>query len=484
MIHAQSLLCLALAFSPGTSAAPPPAPPVLALDDVEKARAAARDRLIGKLEELAEWCTKNKLFASRVGVYESLLYFDPEHDGAHRGLGFKKGKNGEWLPPKKTREPKDWDKGALAEFPARRAALVTEYRDEMLALLASLTDASDAQRESIYADILYADPDDATVRSLRGEVKKDGVWVLSQTTTADTRRAALSAVVVQAFEQAPVPQKGEPEGREVAIGVPWTAVMVTPDVRVLCTGTEAEAARISRAVHAARLYFNAAFGVEAEYPVPLRVFSLSRTSDKLAFLMGHPDIDEGLRKFLMDLDGSGIPGHGDLAHWGPDEPRRLDGLVREAIGFLVSDSFGIGTQQGWISEGFGLYMTKQLVGTRLTWFVRPSDYLTPEEDQKLKARLMASGSNWMAEAKKLLPVGEHGKLQFLLGKDVNKLTTMDLLQSYVLAAYLLEAEAERLPGLLKAIGEGATSQQAFQDVLGLDLFQLDERARRWLAERP
>jgi hypothetical protein len=89
----------------------------------------------------------------------------------------------------------------------------------------------------------------------------------------------------------------------------------------------------------------------------------------------------------------------------------------------------------------------------------------------------------MDEAFQMFATGKPIKLQFLLGKSVNSLDARDMLYSYCLAAYMLEAEAQKLPQLLTAIGQGKTSQAAFQDVLGLDVRRLDERLRRWLSER-
>jgi hypothetical protein len=482
----QLIACLAL----GLSAAPAHTAPASGAivrstpGELEEARHAARERLVVRLTDLADWCTKKKLYASRVGVYDSLLHFDPDHTEARRGLGYKRGRDGEWLPPKKAKSPRDWDKSAAREFPERRTALVVEYREEMLQLLERFAEnLTEAERDAIFADILFADPDDPRVRELRGEVKVGDAWVLVQTSRAATRRAQLKERVVQAFSSAPKPQRTEPNERELALGIEWTAVFATPEVRSLGTGEESEIERMVTAMHATRSYFNGAFGCEASYPDPLTVFTLPRASDKLAFLMGHPSIEPEYRKFLMDLDGSGIQGSGDLAHWAPDERRRMDGMVRQAIGWLLAGEYGIGTQQGWIFEGFGLYMTRELVGTRLTWFVRESKYLTPEEDQALKARLMDSKANWMNEAYKLFTAEKPTKLQFMLGKTVNQLTTEDMLYAYVLAAFLLEAESEKLPGLIRKIGAGSTSQEAFQLVFGLDVRQLDERVKRWLSER-
>ena len=479
------IACLAFGLPAGTVCSPSPSPLVRSVPgELEEARQAARERLVLKLGELSEWCTKKKLYACRVGVFEALVHFDPDHTEARRGLGYKRGRDGEWLPPKKQKEPRDWDKSAAREFPERRSALVVEYREEMLALLERFAETmTEEDREAIFADILFADPDDARVHELKGEVKVGDAWVLVQTSRAATRRAQLKERVVEAYASAPKPERTEANEREQALGIEWTAVFASPEVRSLGTGEESEIERMVTAMHATLHYFNGAFGCEASYPDPLTVYTLPRASDKLAFLMAHPSIDAEYRKFLMDLDGSGIQGSGDLAHWAPDEKRRLDGMVRQALGWLLALEYGIGTQQGWIFEGFGLYMTRELVGTRLTWFVRESKYLTPEEDQALKARLMDSSSNWMNEAHKLFTAEKPTKLQFMLGKNVNQLTTEDMLYAYVLAAFLLEAESEKLPELIRMIGKGKTSQEAFQLVFGLDVRQLDERVKRWLSER-
>ncbi len=455
-----------------------------------EARSEARQNLIRNLEQLAEWCTKKKLFAYRVGVFNSILHFEPQHTVSLRGLGFVKDPEGNWVMPQKTKSSKkqralkNWDKSAARKFPRRRAELVVEYREEMLALLEEFSaEVDEATRLDIYADILFGDPDDLVVHELMGETKVGEAWVLKQTPVAKARRAELREAVKRAFSSAPKAVRGEPNAREKAIGVEWKAVFVTPEVRSLGTGGEREIERMTTAMHAARSYFKACLGLEAKYPDPLTVFTLTRASDKLAFLMGHPNIDGDYRKFLMELDGSGIQGSGDLAHWSEEEQHRLDGMVRQAISWLFAGGPGIGPEHGWAFEGFGLYMTRELVGTRLTWFVRKSELLNSEQDSALKVRLIDSRANWMNEAHKLFSSGKSVELKSLLTKNVNQLKTEDLLYSYVLAAYLLEAEADKLPTLLREIGAGMASQEAFEQVLGLDVEHLDARVSRWLSER-
>jgi hypothetical protein len=74
-------------------------------------------------------------------------------------------------------------------------------------------------------------------------------------------------------------------------------------------------------------------------------------------------------------------------------------------------------------------------------------------------------------------------LAFLVGKDVNQLTTEGLLYAYVLAAYLIEAESDRIPAIFTRIGKGEASVAVLESEFGLTLEQLGLRVRRWLAER-
>ena len=131
----------------------------------------------------------------------------------------------------------------------------------------------------------------------------------------------------------------------------------------------------------------------------------------------------------------------------------------------------------------GVYLTRELVGTRLTWYVKPSEYLVEEDDNALRARMLDTRSNWMNEALKVLESEERPNLALLLGRDVNQLTTEDLLYSYVLCAYLLEAEGDRFPRILTKIGEGSPSVEVLEEVLELSLPKLEERVIRWLKER-
>lgn len=452
--------------------------------DIDEDSAKARAALIEQLEGLAEWCTKKKIYLKRQEVYLSILHFDPDSNVARRGLGYVKDSEGNWIEKKRRVEPKDWDKGAVKEFPEKRTEVAEAYRTAMFGLIDKYEGRlSPTQREKILDDLLFADPDDPRVHALRGEVKVDDKWVLVQTVKAKEHRAELRDMVRKAFKNVPKAEEDLANAREDQFGIGWKAIYKTPIVRSLGTGSAKEVERMTQAMAATLSYFNDALSVEAHFPKDFTVYTLARSGDKMAFLMNHPAVDQTYRDFLFQLDGSGIQGSGDLAHWSEEPTRRLDGLVRQAIAWLFAEGYGILPKTGWVFEGVGIYMTRELVGTRLTWYVRPSEYLVEADDNALKQRLLDTRTNWMNEARLVLAGEKRPKLGLLLGRDVNQLTTEDLLYSYVLSAYLLEAESEKFPTILTKIGEGQTSVETLESVLEMDLPELEERLIRWLNER-
>ena len=84
--------------------------------------------------------------------------------------------------------------------------------------------------------------------------------------------------------------------------------------------------------------------------------------------------------------------------------------------------------------------------------------------------------------------GNQAGLGGILMRPLNRMTPQDLFVSYVVAAYLLETESVRLPGLLRALA-GSKSRpaqslpQAWQSVFSTEFGSLAPRLERWLGER-
>ena len=172
-----------------------------------------------------------------------------------------------------------------------------------------------------------------------------------------------------------------------------------------------------------------------------------------------------------------------IAFWKGDVQRRIDGVVRMVMGYLLSGAFGITVEHGWAYEGIGLYLTRSLVRTRLVWFAQPARNLDHEKDFALRRRLLDPETNWIDEANRLLQTGKAPPLAELLEKGVNDLTTEDLLFAYLLGTYVLEAQPEKATAILVSTGLGKPSARAFEGALGMDLADFEPHLTRWLSER-
>jgi len=476
-------LLLAALLSPGSVPPAPFAAPSAALD-LEADREALAAHFKQDLEKLAKWCTKKRIFIARTSVFEELIRIDPDHGVARRGLGHTKDKNGVWHPNANRIKPVNWSKKAAAEFPAKRAELKTSYLNEMYALFEKASkDLTKDERAAWEQLLLEHGPDDERIHNMRGETKLGERWVLKETARAKARRAEIKEFVRESIATAPVPSPSQATATEKQLGVDWKSIFESPDARCLGTCDEAEATRLVAATHALRALFNSCFKVEANFPKQLTIYSLANPGEKEKFLAAYPNVDDTYRSFLMKLDGACIRGAWTFAQWAKNRARRVDGIVRLESSWLFADAFSIDAKTGWAIEGFGLYFTRELLGTRLTWFATPSEYALPKEDLALQQRLLDSKANWIKEAHVVLQSEKRPRLSQLLTKNVNKLTTPDLLYSYVLAAFLLESESDSVGPLLKQLGEGVPPKPAFEELLGLSLEELDDRVRRWLSER-
>ena len=455
--------------------------PVAQLAEFEERRAADRAVLVAGLEEHADWCRAHKLFLTRKEVLEILLVLDPEHGMALRALGYRKDREGRWLPPKNPKRFKDYDQDALEEVPARYAAALAPYLERAHAMLQE--ELSPDQRLVVVDDILLVDENDAELRRMRGEVLLDGRWVLRETPAGIEGRAALRAKIRKALAASAEAEVVSMNDREALLDLSWGAVLATPHFRVLVTGGEAEARRVAGALCALREAHADLFELGGRLPEDCTVYLLRGEKEKLAFLGSHPDLDDAKRAAISHLSGSGVPETGDVVYWEENEERRLDGCLRTLLGHMFG-AYGISVQQHpWIHEGMGLYLTDAVIGTRLSWYVTPRDPSRPTEDAELAQDLLRS-PDWMELAKQVLQGDYLPRVRTLVTRKPEEFTSSDLLYAYVLAAYLIEAHPEQTATIVRRIGAGRRSTSVLEEILGFDPEVLDRRIRRWVMERP
>ena len=440
-------------------------------------RAAARKDLVERLMKLAAWCNAKELFLERDRVYGQVIAIEPDHLEARKGLRYGRNTDGSWKEPA-PREMKNRNEKALLELPAKRAEAVAPFRDRMLALLGE-NGADPALRAQVLDEILAVDPDDAKVRGLLGQAKlDDGTWAMAETASGKRRRGEIRDSIQAALAGAPPADGAEPSDVERGLVDAWTTTLATPSVRVLATVDAAEALKIAAACEASLTAVEIALGVEARMPAGYTVYALQPT-DKDAFLerLGLSSAD---RARLAGMPSSGIPGQERVFVSDPDPAKRLDAAVRDAMTRLLSQAFRVTSKQGWVWEGFGLYLTREVCGTRYTWYILAS----PGADQdSLRGTLLSPTSNWMNEALQLFDGAEPPDLGATLAKDLSEMRIEDMIVSYALAAYLAEGRPQDTSRLLTRIGSGATPEAAIREVLQLSIPELQDRLTRWLKER-
>lgn len=475
-------LCLALALLSTFFA------PRGAAQDGRVAFERALDAAIGehatRLAEHAAWCQEQQLFGARHAALRAVLEVDPDHAEARRELGYRRAKDGTWTPPRSPRTPKDRNDAAQAEAAVRLGELGLPLRETLLGLLERHeSDLDAAKRRAAIQRVLVLMPDDGVLRTHVGESFDRGAWVLDETVRARRTRLALRARIRElSADPGTRATKTLPTERELALGA-FKEAWETRELRVLTTDDARHAQRVATALTVARPLIEALFVTEARFHEDATVFLLPTPEAGRAFLARHPALDDAQRAAYGALEGSGIEGTGDIAAWADLASRRMDSAVRLGLAWLFYDAHEVWLKHGMLFEGLGLYLTRELIGTRLTWFVQPSQYERSAEDLALRAHLLASGTNWMNGAHALLAQPTSPKLPFLVGKETGEMTVEDMLVAYVAAAYLLEGWPAELPGLLHDIGKGGSPHDVFEAHLGYTIQELDVRMRRWLGER-
>lgn len=453
----------------------------------QRKRAEARVELIKAQLSLAEWCSLKELFLERDQVYTRILELEPDNLEARKGLRYGRNPDGTWKDPP-PRDAKNRNAKGLEELPARRAKAIGKYRDTMLDLLKSEPVDAKVRRE-IYDEILHFDPDDARVHEAAAETKSGDQWLLADSVAAKTRRAEIKALVQSSKSAVPASEEATPTPEEAALAS-WNARVGTPAMRVFSTGDEPEARTILTTCLAAQSVLNDLFGFEAAFPAEYTIFVLANEGEKDSFVDKLPSLSAQERDFVRSLQSAGVNQNKHVALFDPDPRRRLDNAVRHSIGHLLYSACQITPQCGWVWEGAGLYLTRELCGTRLTWFISKPQGAEDKEQQTLRAVLLNSDTNWMNEALKLFDGENAPKLDQVMRRDPNVMTMQDMLAAYALCAYLIESRPADAAKLFRRAGEYVQSPSASTDpapavleILGLSIPDLEDRVKRWLKER-
>jgi len=463
-------IALALACAAAVSAA-------ASLEDLRRSAAAtAADELV----ELAQWCHKERLYATRDDLYRLALEYAPDHETARSKLRYVK-RQGEWVQARPPAEAKDRNDAAVPEYDRRRRAIGDRFATTVLPQLERGWRASPpAVRARVFAEVFRLDPDHERTRRARGEVRRGNAWILRETPRSEKRCAELVALARAARKEVPPPARGTIAADEKAFGVLWTDVQAGRDWRVLTSAPADEAPDCARVADATRTLLSEALGVPFGTVDGMRLLVLTSKEQYLSVLKAHPKTDEQTLKFDGALSGCWLKDTTTCAMFDGTKERRLEGCARQPLGFHLWGRFGVTGRQGWVWEGMGLYFTYRLTGYRLSYFTRKTRYANQVVTVRgLDAKMRDPKTDWCRLSAEI-PAPDW---ELLLAKDVNQLTNPELVWCYVLAAYVLEAYPHKAARILEDLGKGRASSEVLIEQLGISMPMLAERVPRWAIER-
>lgn len=430
--------------------------------------------LVQRMLGLAEWCHDQQLFLERDTTWRRVLAIDPENMDARKGLRYAHNRDGTWKEPA-PRTVQNLNKQALLELPAKRGEAIHPFRDALLARLEKEPDAAKLSK-GIHEELLQLDPDDDVVRARMGYVQDAGQWVLAETVRGKTRRGEIRTIVKAALESADPASPAPPTDAEKGWIETWGCGSTVAGVRVLGVGTQ-ECEPLARTIAAAVKTVGALFGGEPRIPSEFNFYTAPGPAR--ATLLGKlPNLTTEYRAFFEKAPGGGLPGTSSTLIFDADEKHRRDCAVRNALWHVLKLNYGIAQEHAWAFEGLGLYLTRELVGTRYTW----SLLANPATD-KQKAALLVPDSNWMNEALKILTAANAPDLGVVLNKTVGELGLPDMLVDYAFAAYLVEGHPDKVAELLRRTGAGAKIDATSREVLGLTVPALQDHLVQWMKER-
>lgn len=455
-----------------------------AWNELEAAHAFGRER-IDELARLADWARRNKLYFERDRLWEVILTLDPDHREARKMLRYHR-RNNTWVRSESYRLPSNragTRQGSLmVELLERELQQVGPYRTRVLMALEQGRRSLDPDlRDEELIKLLVIDPNDEVVRDARGEVRMGNAWLLKESARALERRGVLELQARESLIRVPELTLGALWKLEKESQLAWKDVQQTDAVRVLGTVPDQEIGHTAKVTQAVEDFFRAALRRSQPHRPKYTIYLLMNAGEKDALVARMPGIDEAERELLNRATGGWLGAPNLLAEWSPSPPRRLDGATRQTFGTLLMDAYGIDGSHGWAWEGVGLYLTHRMIGTRMTHFIRGSQYKRNQQTT-LWSTLQSPGAHWLAMGLDLLESPGAPHLQFLFGRGVDQMRDEDLLISYVLAAYLIEGRPDELPRILERIGKGEHPVQVFEEELQETVPRLQARLVRWLHE--
>jgi len=453
-------------------------PLLVAGEAYDKAKLKVSKKVADDLCGVARWCDGEEYYMERDRFYELALVYAPDHKKARLALRYVRDEDGQWVQSDEYQPDRNHGRVDFEALEKQESRVWERWAKSMVsAIEKNEDDLTEAELEDELRSILVRFPDHARVRKRLGYVEgwEGKKWVTPAAKRSHERRKEIRAFSKERRKEAPGPTESPLEDAERECGIAWSSHLETDLARVVNTASKKESELALELIEAAPNFMADVLGTGVGVPPGMT-----------AYLVDSKQLLPDLVEHLPGARGPSVEGvsswwaSGSTLFVGSDHRAgRLDMVSSQTIHHLLGRAYGLSGKQGWAYEGFGLYLSYKLCGTRLSYAVRPSDYAG--SDKNRGSRLRASDANWLEEAHGVMTGEKPPSLPFVFGKDVNQLTDVDLLVGYGLAAYVLEAHADRAPKILgRLAGEAAVT--VLEEELDTKLDRLQRDLTEWLGE--
>ena len=441
-------------------------------DNFAAGKQRAEERFLEQLNGLARWCETSRLFASRNRLLETVLTLRPDDPHGRTVLGWSR-KGRTWVRTAGYKEPHDWNDESKPTLESKRAAILTSYRNDVLASIEGAEPGLDpAVRKKTLKELSRTLPGDEMIGKALDYVLHEGRWMHPDTRRTRIRRAEIDGLLARA--RAAAKAVGLDAGAKAG-----GATCRTEHLSVRGTAEPAEMLAIAQAAEVASTFARAMLARESKWS-PSEYLVFATKSDAKAYFLADPRLGPVRWKDGDKLSGLWIPQTDTVLLYAGTAEQRVMDATRQAIGgtMILKGS----ESRGWYAEGAGQYLTWMLTGKhdQLWGHVSRTGGVgaTPDESPE-------DLPDWLTQAEALLrrPAGtDRPTLRLLLSMRLGGVTSESAFLGFAFAQYLFEARSDRALEFIRA-NEVSDDPDAYCNrVLGMSPEALEERLLEWIGD--
>ena len=432
--------------------------------------------IAAKYAELAEWCSRNKLWQFARENYEEAIEYDPDEKNAREWLGFVR-RGREWVedPGAPTRKPKnEYATGQKAAFDR----LVKDYEKRKAEQLAWIADRYadlglwcrkrklELQARKAFERALTYDSENAKTRKALGHVRIDGFWLTPEQEQA--RKDAQTGKMVEegqsVFERQTGLKLNKMESGHFRIETPFGKDALDEYVKACET------------VYA---YFLRDMGED-----PLKDVWRSKVQHLVLENQEqwHAWVDANFsgaahRKEFMKKTSGNISDLSSIQHRKEPGgiPLDVDSLVHKTTHMLVIQHLNL--RQTWIVEGFAYYYTVKVLNSTRCYCVAWDEYSNARNDLG-----WGDSSNWKELLKKDVQTGADFDLRTIAGLKLEQMKLPQAVKAWGLITWFFDHDKEKFMAWMKDVAAGDPQETAFKAHFGKTFEQLDAEWRDYVRE--